>query len=68
MGILCSDRWVVYDHWPDPFARQLCWAHTIRTQSVTGLSGGLVRRLRALPTVIGTIGRVRDARLRLQMA
>jgi transposase len=27
LGILCSDRWVVYNHWPDPFARQLCWEH-----------------------------------------
>jgi transposase len=23
---LCSDRWVVYRQWPDPFARQLWWA------------------------------------------
>jgi transposase len=29
-GICCSDRWVVYRDWPDPYARQLCWAHLKR--------------------------------------
>ena len=28
-GILCSDRWVVYDHWP-VHRRQVCWAHLKR--------------------------------------
>jgi transposase len=27
-GLLCSDRWCVYDEWPGP--RQLCWAHVKR--------------------------------------
>jgi transposase len=27
-GILCSDRWCVYDQWPGK--RQLCWAHLKR--------------------------------------
>lgn len=29
-GICCSDRWVVYRDWPDPYSRQLCWAHLKR--------------------------------------
>jgi transposase len=28
-GILCSDRWSVYDHWP-VVQRQVCWAHLKR--------------------------------------
>jgi transposase len=28
-GILCSDRWSVYDHWPTE-RRQVCWAHLKR--------------------------------------
>ena len=28
-GILCSDRWCVYDHWPLD-RRQVCWAHLKR--------------------------------------
>jgi transposase len=32
-GILCSDRWGVYNQVPAE-RRQLCWAHTIRTQSL----------------------------------
>ena len=32
-GILCSDRWSVYACWP-VLRRQVCWAHTIRTQSL----------------------------------
>lgn len=28
-GILCSDRWKTYDHWP-VLQRQVCWAHLRR--------------------------------------
>jgi transposase len=31
-GYLSSDRWAAYT-WLDPTRRQVCWAHTIRTQS-----------------------------------
>src|SRR5262249_11495445 len=31
-GVVCSDRWATYDRLP-PERRQVCWAHTIRTQS-----------------------------------
>jgi hypothetical protein len=55
------------DLWPEA-EHQLCVFHTIRTQSVTGLSGGLVRRLRPLRPVIGTAGRGRDVGPRFQMA
>jgi len=33
-GIVCSDRWAAYSKLP-PGRRQICWAHTIRTQSTT---------------------------------
>jgi transposase len=29
LGILCSDRWSVYDKWP-LYRRQICWAHLKR--------------------------------------
>jgi transposase len=29
IGLLCSDRWPVYDKWP-VFRRQVCWAHLKR--------------------------------------
>jgi transposase len=44
-GILCSDRWVVYDDWPDPFARQLCWAHLKRNWEALVERGGAARRI-----------------------
>jgi hypothetical protein len=47
-GILCSDRWVVYDDWPDPFARQLCWAHLKRNWEALVERGGAADR-RAVP-------------------
>jgi transposase len=36
-GYLISDRWSAYS-WVPLERRQVCWAHTIRTQSVTGWS------------------------------
>ncbi len=44
-GILCSDRWVVYDRWPDPFARQLCWAHLKRNWEAMAERGGAAKRV-----------------------
>jgi transposase len=44
-GILCSDRWVVYDDWPDPFARQLCWAHLKRNWEALVERGGAAKRI-----------------------
>lgn len=43
-GILCSDRWVVYLQWPDPFARQLCWAHLKRNWEKMVERGGSAKR------------------------
>jgi transposase len=43
-GILCSDRWVVYRQWPDPFARQLCWAHLKRNWEKMVERGGSAKR------------------------
>ena len=38
-GILVSDRWVVYDDWPEE-QRQLCWAHVRRNwEKRIGLGG-----------------------------
>ena len=38
-GILVSDRWVVYDDWPEE-QRQLCWAHVKRNwEKRIGLGG-----------------------------
>jgi transposase len=44
LGILCSDRWVVYRQWPDPFARQLCWAHLKRNWEKLVERGGAAKR------------------------
>ncbi len=44
-GILCSDRWVVYRDWPDPFARQLCWAHLKRNWEALVERGGSAKRI-----------------------
>ena len=43
-GILCSDRWVVYLQWPDPYCRQLCWAHLKRNWEKMVLRGGSAKR------------------------
>ncbi len=43
-GILCSDRWVVYRDWPDPYARQLCWAHLKRNWEKWVKRGGTAKR------------------------
>jgi transposase len=37
-GILCSDRWCVYDRWPG--LRQLCWAHLKRNWEKQAEKGG----------------------------
>jgi transposase len=44
-GILCSDRWVVYNDWPDPFDRQLCWAHLKRNWQALVERGGSAKRI-----------------------
>jgi transposase len=44
-GILCSDRWVVYREWPDPYARQLCWAHLKRNWEKLVERGGSAKRV-----------------------
>jgi transposase len=44
-GILCSDRWVVYGDWPDPFDRQLCWAHLKRNWEALVERGGSAKRI-----------------------
>jgi transposase len=44
-GILCSDRWVVYQDWSDPFARQLCWAHLKRNWEALVERGGAAKRI-----------------------
>jgi len=44
-GILCSDRWVVYNDWPDPFARQLCWAHLKRNWEALVERGGAAKKI-----------------------
>lgn len=38
-GILCSDRWRAYDHWP-LLKRQLCWAHLKRNWEKMAERGG----------------------------
>jgi transposase len=45
LGILCSDRWVVYNEWPDPFDRQLCWAHLKRNWQALVERGGSAKRI-----------------------
>jgi transposase len=43
-GILCSDRWCVYDEWPSGM-RQLCWAHLKRNWEKQVERGGTAKRL-----------------------
>ena len=43
-GILCSDRWRVYDNW-DLFRRQLCWAHLKRNWEKQVERGGAAKKL-----------------------
>jgi transposase len=38
-GILCSDRWRAYDHWPTD-RRQVCWAHLKRNWEKMAERGG----------------------------
>lgn len=38
-GILCSDRWCVYDEWP-VLRRQVCWAHLKRNWEKQAERGG----------------------------
>ena len=43
-GILCSDRWCVYDDWPGG-RRQLCWAHVKRNWEKKAEKGGAAKAL-----------------------
>jgi transposase len=43
-GILCSDRWCVYDEWPSGM-RQLCWAHLKRNWEKQVERGGAAKRV-----------------------
>jgi transposase len=43
-GILCSDRWIVYDHWPT-LRRQLCWAHLKRNWEKMLERGGGAKKI-----------------------
>jgi transposase len=43
-GILVSDRWSIYDDWPDE-ARQLCWAHLKRNWEKKAEHGGKAKVL-----------------------
>jgi len=43
-GILCSDRWVVYDQWPT-LRRQVCWAHLKRNWEKMLERGGAAKRI-----------------------
>jgi transposase len=43
-GILCSDRWVVYDNWPT-LRRQVCWAHLKRNWEKMLERGGAAKRI-----------------------
>jgi transposase len=43
-GILCSDRWKVYDHW-SLLRRQLCWAHLKRNWEKKVERGGAAKKL-----------------------
>jgi transposase len=43
-GILCSDRWTVYDVW-EPIRRQLCWAHLKRNWEKKAERGGTAQKL-----------------------
>jgi len=42
-GIMCSDRWCVYDDWPGQ--RQLCWAHVKRNWEKQVERGGAAKRV-----------------------
>lgn len=42
-GIVCSDRWCVYDDWPG--RRQLCWAHVKRNWEKQIERGGAAKRI-----------------------
>ena len=44
-GILCSDRWCVYNQWPG--LRQLCWAHLKRNWEKQAERGGKAAKLAA---------------------
>jgi transposase len=43
-GILCSDRWKVYDEWP-VMQRQVCWAHLKRNWEKLVERGGKARAI-----------------------
>lgn len=43
-GILCSDRWCVYDEWPNG-KRQVCWAHLKRNWESQAERGGAAKRV-----------------------
>lgn len=43
-GILCSDRWRAYDHWPT-VRRQVCWAHLKRNWEKMLERGGRAKKI-----------------------
>jgi len=43
-GILCSDRWRAYDHWPT-VRRQVCWAHLKRNWEKMLERGGGAKKI-----------------------
>jgi transposase len=43
-GILCSDRWRAYDHWPTD-QRQVCWAHLKRNWEKMLERGGKAKEI-----------------------
>jgi transposase len=45
-GILCSDRWRAYDHWPTQ-QRQVCWAHLKRNWEKMVERGGKAEQIAA---------------------
>jgi transposase len=63
-GLVCGDRWSAYSRL-SPFRRRICWAHTIRTQSLSRL---LQRRFVWPRSLRGAVRRGRGERLRLQPA
>ncbi len=44
VGVLCSDRWKVYDEWP-AIRRQVCWAHLNRNWEKHQERGGAAKKL-----------------------
>ncbi|MFO0867111.1 MAG: transposase [Gemmataceae bacterium] len=44
VGVLCSDRWMVYDEWP-AIRRQVCWAHLNRNWEQHQERGGAAKKL-----------------------